>query len=71
VNGLLVRPGDAAAFAAAADRLVRDERWRRALAASGRDRAREFGVEQMVEGVERVYEKVLSTAPSAASSAAP
>jgi glycosyltransferase involved in cell wall biosynthesis len=60
VNGLLVPPGDAAAFAAAADRLVTDERLRLELGSAGRERAREFDVQRMVDGTDRVYRSVLA-----------
>jgi glycosyltransferase involved in cell wall biosynthesis len=60
VSGLLVPPGDPAAFAAAAARLVADAPVRVSLAAGGRERARHFDVSHMVEGTLRVYQRVLA-----------
>ena len=59
-SGLLVPAGDVAAFAAATDRLVRDEDLRRSLAAAGPERAAEFSVERMVRGTQGVYDSVLA-----------
>src|SRR6185295_8682616 len=59
-SGMLVPAGDVAAFAAATDRLVRDEPLRRSLAAAGPARAAEFGVERMIRGTQAVYDLVLS-----------
>ena len=58
-DGILVPPGDTEAFAAAAGRLIEDADARRRLGAAGPERAREFSVERMVRGAERVYERVL------------
>jgi glycosyltransferase involved in cell wall biosynthesis len=59
-SGLLVPAGDIAAFAAATDRLVRDESLRKSLAAAGPARAAEFSVERMVRGTQGVYDSVLA-----------
>jgi L-malate glycosyltransferase len=61
-SGLLVPSGDAAAFAAAIDRLICDEDLRRRLAAAGPERAAEFSVERMVGGTQAVYDSVLTHA---------
>ena len=58
-NGLLAPVGDLAGFAAAAARLVTDERLRRRLGAAGPLRAAQFDVDSMVEGTERSYMAVL------------
>jgi glycosyltransferase involved in cell wall biosynthesis len=60
-SGLLVEPGDAAAFSVAAARLISDDGARRRLAANGPLRAREFDVVRMVEGTIAVYERVLAS----------
>lgn len=62
-SGLLVPAGDVAALAREAERLVSDAALRRALAEGARDRARAFDVVQMVNGVERVYARVLAESP--------
>jgi glycosyltransferase involved in cell wall biosynthesis len=59
-SGILVPAGDVAAFAAATDRLVRDESFRKMLAASGPERAAEFSVERMIRGTQAVYDSVLA-----------
>lgn len=56
-TGLLVPPGDVAAFAQAASSLIQDEELRTRLAAAGPARAAEFSVTRMVEGTSRVYER--------------
>jgi glycosyltransferase involved in cell wall biosynthesis len=61
-SGLLVPAGDVAAFAAATDRLVRDESVRKGLAAAGPARAAQFGVDRMVRGTQAVYDVVLASA---------
>ncbi len=61
-SGLLVPAGNVAAFAAATDRLVRDEPLRKALAAAGPARAAQFSVERMVRGTQDVYDGVLASA---------
>ena len=60
-SGLLVPPADVAAFAHAVARLVESAPLRAALAARGRERARDFDVSHMVEGTLRVYERLLET----------
>ena len=59
-SGLLVAPGDTAAFASAVSRLIRDAGLRAALAAGGPERAREFSVDRMVRGTQRAYDAVLA-----------
>ena len=59
-SGLLVPAGDVGAFAAATDRLVHDEAFRRSLAAAGPARADEFSVERMIRGTQAVYDSVLA-----------
>ena len=59
-NGLLVPPGDAAAFAAVASSLIASPSAREALGAGGPARAREFSVERMVEGTEAAYQQALA-----------
>jgi L-malate glycosyltransferase len=61
-SGLLVPPGDTAAFAAATDRLVGDEALRASLAAAGPARAAEFGVDRMIRGTQAVYDGTLARA---------
>lgn len=58
-NGLLVPSLDTMAFAAAHESLMDDEA-RGVLAAAGPSRARDFSVEAMTEGVERVYQRILT-----------
>ncbi|MEO8945905.1 MAG: glycosyltransferase family 4 protein [Gemmatimonadaceae bacterium] len=58
-NGLLVCSGNAAAFASAHESLL-DPELRARLAANGPCRARQFSVEAMTQGVERVYQRVLT-----------
>jgi glycosyltransferase involved in cell wall biosynthesis len=58
-SGLLVRLGDVDGFAAAAGRLIDDERTRRRLGDAGPQRAAQFDVDSMVRGTERAYEAVL------------
>ena len=61
-SGLLAPAGDESAFASLVERLVRDPGWRTRLGDGGRIRAREFGVERMVEGTAAVYRTVLAAA---------
>jgi len=61
-SGLLAPAGDAAAFAAAIDRLIRDEDLRRRIGAAGPARAAEFSVERMFRGPQAVYDSVLTPA---------
>jgi len=65
-SGLLAPPGDVAAFAAAAGRLAAEESLRSTLAAGGRERAAQFGVERMVNGTAAVYEELLASRAAAA-----
>ncbi|HET7456971.1 MAG TPA: glycosyltransferase family 4 protein [Gemmatimonadaceae bacterium] len=59
-SGLLAPAGDVDAFAREAARLVEDATLRRTLGAGARDRARVFDATKMVDGVERVYARVLA-----------
>ena len=61
-SGLLAPAGDESAFALLVERLVRDPARRARLGDGGRIRAREFGVERMVEGTAAVYRTVLAAA---------
>lgn len=58
--GLLVPPGDAAAFAAAAARLADDSDLRKRLSLEARARAKSFDAAEMTKGTEAVYQAVLS-----------
>lgn len=58
-NGLLVPSGDIAGFASAHEILL-DPVERAKLAAAGPSRAADFSVEATTEGVERVYQRVLT-----------
>jgi glycosyltransferase involved in cell wall biosynthesis len=58
-NGLLVPFGDVQKFAAAHESLL-DPDARKNLAEAGPSRAAEFSVDKMMEGVERVYQRVLT-----------
>jgi glycosyltransferase involved in cell wall biosynthesis len=55
ISGLLVPPGDLAAFARAAEKLIDDEAIRARLAAAARTRARMFSAETMTRETEAVY----------------
>ena len=59
-SGMLVPAADTAAFAAATDRLIRDEHLRKTLGAAGPARAAQFSVERMVRGTQTVYDAVLA-----------
>ncbi|HUQ83770.1 MAG TPA: glycosyltransferase family 4 protein [Gemmatimonadaceae bacterium] len=59
-SGVLVPAGDAAAFAAATERLVRDTGFRRSLASAGPARAADFGVDRMVRGTQAAYDSILT-----------
>lgn len=60
VHGLLVQPGNSAAFAAAAAALIRDRGLRARLAAAGPARAAQFDANRMVQGTRAAYAEVLS-----------
>lgn len=62
-SGLLVPPGDVAAFAAAVSRLVRDTDFRKRLGDAGPARASVFSVARMVDGTAATYERVLGVDP--------
>lgn len=62
VEALLVPPGDAAALAAAVRKFAGDENLCLEFGRRGRERAREFGVERMVEATESAYREVLGSA---------
>ena len=64
-SGLLASPGDETGFASRVARLARDPAWRARLGEGGRIRAREFGVERMVEGSAAVYRAVLAAVGAA------
>jgi glycosyltransferase involved in cell wall biosynthesis len=59
VNGVLVSQVDPGEFAQAVSALIADADLRQRLAAAGPIRAREFSVDRMVDGTQRVYESVL------------
>jgi glycosyltransferase involved in cell wall biosynthesis len=65
-SGLLAPPGDVPAFAAAVRRLASDAPLRQALAAGGRERAAQFGVDRMVDGTATVYETLFAAHAAAA-----
>jgi glycosyltransferase involved in cell wall biosynthesis len=68
-SGLLVPPGDVAAFAAAASRLVRDTELRKRIGDAGPARAGVFSVERMAEGTAATYGRVLGGDRAAAATA--
>ncbi|HUR92145.1 MAG TPA: glycosyltransferase family 4 protein [Gemmatimonadaceae bacterium] len=63
LNGLLVPPGNSAAFAAAAAALIRDRGLRVQLGAAGPVRAAQFDAAKMVQGTRAAYAEVLSGEP--------
>ena len=60
ISGLLVKPGDTAAFAAAAAALIADPFLRARLAEGARNRAKTFDALEMTKQTEAVYQDVLS-----------
>ena len=58
-TGILVPPHDPGALAEAIIRLAEDENLRKQMGAAGRRRAERFTIEQMVNGVVRVYDEIL------------
>ena len=62
VEALLVPPGNADALAAAVDRFASDEKLCLEFGRRGRQQAREFGVDRMVEATESAYRDVLGSA---------
>jgi glycosyltransferase involved in cell wall biosynthesis len=69
LSGLLVPPGNTAAFALEVARMASDDAIRHRLADGGRARAAQFGVDRMVDGTAAVYERVLAAASTARESA--
>ena len=63
VTGILVPPGDAGQLADAIDRLLGDDKLRRRMGSSGRDRMlRDFNAGKMVDTLRGLYREVLSGA---------
>lgn len=60
ISGLLLPPGDVAAFTRAAERLIQDEVLRAKLAEAARTRARMFSAATMTRETEAVYYQLLS-----------
>jgi glycosyltransferase involved in cell wall biosynthesis len=61
VSGILVPPGDYAATAEAVDLLLADEEKRRNMAAAGLERvSKHFLMDQNIERIQELYEKLLS-----------
>lgn len=66
VTGLLAPPEDAAGFAAAADRLLKDPELRRRMGAAGRDRAqRLFSPDAYRTAMRKIYRRWLPAGPEA------
>lgn len=59
-TGLLVPPGDPAALTAALARLLDDPALARRLAEAGRERARDFSIDEMVSRTEAVYRDLVA-----------
>jgi glycosyltransferase involved in cell wall biosynthesis len=65
VSGLLIPPNDAIALSRALARILMDHDLSRCLAAAGRQRAlRDFTLDQMVRGVERLIRAVANSTPT-------
>lgn len=62
-HALMVRAGDAAAFAAAIDRLLADPALRTRLGTAARERAQEFGWDQRGVRIKAFIEGILKTSP--------
>jgi glycosyltransferase involved in cell wall biosynthesis len=59
-TGLLVPPGDAAALAAAIQRVLDDPALGKRLADAARVRVRDFDVERTIERTEELYRRLLA-----------
>jgi glycosyltransferase involved in cell wall biosynthesis len=59
-SGVLVPPGDVAAFARAAADLITNEPLRARLAEGAKVRAREFDAKRMIERTAEVYHRVIA-----------
>jgi glycosyltransferase involved in cell wall biosynthesis len=57
-SGILVPPGDTAAFAKAASAVIMDDGLRSFLAEGAKARAREFDAKKMIERTAEVYHRV-------------
>ncbi|MFA5785574.1 MAG: glycosyltransferase family 4 protein [Actinomycetota bacterium] len=57
--GILVPPGDAEALAAGVESLLADEATRKGMGKAGREAARRYSWETLVEGVLEIYQRVL------------
>jgi len=65
VTGLLAPPEDAAGFAAAADRLLKDPELRRRMGEAGRDRARRlFSPEAYRAAMREIYRRWIPASPA-------